>query len=387
MIIDKKLRKRGPEKNRRPDPIVSMGLLIDRNAIPIAYTIYPGNESEKIHMLPVINTARKHSMINRIINIADRGLNTSENIWHLAGKNDKDNSERDGYVYGKSVKGADKNFKNWALNKKGYKTIYLNPDKIYSEDEDQADGKVKFTYKIRNEVVKLNVHVLMEDGTEKIQSVESSQRQLVYYSEKYAMKQKHDRQVMIERAKDLIAHPKKYDRITAAGSGAYVRNIQFNKETGEVTGKNLQLDIDKIQEEEKYDGYYSIVTSEIKMPPEQIRDIYRGLIRIEHTFKITKSELDTRPIYLWTTDHIKALFTICYTALCLLKILMNLLGDKYSAETILKSLRKCTVSELTGGYWQMNYCDETLEAISKKLNLDLNTRFRTREQIRRFLKY
>ena len=350
MIIDKKLRKRGPEKNRRPDPIVSMGLLIDRNAIPIAYTIYPGNESEKIHMLPVINTARKHSMINRIINIADRGLNTSENIWHLAGKNDKDNSERDGYVYGKSVKGADKNFKNWALNKKGYKTIYLNPDKIYSEDEDQADGKVKFTYKIRNEVVKLNVHVLMEDGTEKIQSVESSQRQLVYYSEKYAMKQKHDRQVMIERAKDLIAHPKKYDRITAAGSGAYVRNIQFNKETGEVTGKNLQLDIDKIQEEEKYDGYYSIVTSEIKMPPEQIRDIYRGLIRIEHTFKITKSELDTRPIYLWTTDHIKAHFTICYTALCLLKILMNLLGDKYSAETILKSLRKCTVSELTGGY-------------------------------------
>ena len=389
-IIEKKLRKRGAEKNKRPDPIVNMGLLIDRNAVPIGYSIYPGNESEKVHMLPVINSARKHSMIGRIINVADRGLNTSENIWHLAGKNDRDHSGMDGYVYGKSVKAADKDFKSWALEKEGYHTIYLDPDKMYSDDEDVSeshDGKVKFTYKIRNEVVKLNVHVEMDDGTVKVKKVNTSQRQLVYYSEKYALKQKHDRQVMIERAKDLIAHPAKYDRVTAAGSGSYIKNIQFNKETGEVTGKNLQLDIEKILEEEKYDGYYSIVTSEMKMKPLEIRNIYRGLIRIEHTFKITKSELDARPIYLWTTEHIRAHFTVCYTALCLLKILMNMLGDSIPAENILSSLRKCTVSELVGGYWQTNYYDETLQTIAGKLDLQLNTRYRTREQLRRFLKY
>ncbi|MBR3142345.1 MAG: IS1634 family transposase [Clostridiales bacterium] len=389
-IVDRKLRKRGAEKNRRPDPIVNMGLLIDRNAVPIGYSIYPGNESEKVHMIPVIESARKHSMIERIINVADRGLNTSENVWHLAGKNDRDHSGMDGYVYGKSVKAADQKFKSWALDEKGYKTVYLDPDKMYSDDEDVSesnDGKVKFTYKIRNEVVTLNVHVEMKDGSVKIKKVNTSQRQLVYYSEKYALKQRHDREVMIERAKDLIAHPKKYDRITAAGSGAYIKNINFNQETGEITGKNLQLDIEKILEEEKYDGYYAIVTSEMNMKPEEIRDIYRGLIRIEHTFKITKSELDARPIYLWTTEHIRAHFTVCYTALCLLKILMNMLDDSIPAEQILSSLRKCTVSELVGGYWQTNYYDETLQHIASKLGLQLNTRFRTKDQLRRFLKY
>ncbi len=386
-VMEKKLRKRGPEKNRRPDPIVSMGLLIDKNAIPIGYTIYPGNESEKVHMLPVIQTARKHSMIGRIINVADRGLNTSENIWHLCGKNNREDSGMDGYVYGKSVKGANQSFKEWALDKKGYTTVYIDPDKVYSEDEDTCDDKVKFTYKIRNTIVELNIHVEMEDGTVKIKKAKTEQRQLVYYSEKYAMKQKHDRNVMIERAKDLIAHPKKYDKITAAGSGAYILNIQYDKNTGEVMGRNLELDWEKIKEEEQYDGYYAIVTSEMDMEPAEIRNIYRGLIRIEHTFKITKSELEARPVYLWTTEHIKAHFTVCYTALCLLKIMMSILGNEYSAEAILDSLRKCTVSELVDGYWQTNYYDEVLKKISELMDIEFNTRFRTRENLRRFLKY
>lgn len=389
-IIEKKLRKRGPEKNRRPDPIVSMGLLIDANSIPIGYTIYPGNESEKVHMLPVIQTARRHSMIGRIINVADRGLNTSENIWHLCGRNDREGSEMDGYVYGKSVKGADKEFKEWALDRRGYTTMYIEPDKICTDDEDvcdETDGLVRFTYKVRNTIVELNVHVEMKDGTIKKKKAKTEQRQLVYYSEKYASKQKRDRNAMIERAKDLIAHPKKYDKITAAGSGAYIRNIQFDKNTGEVMGRNLELDLEKIEEEEKYDGYYAIVTSEMGMEPAQIRNIYRGLIRIEHTFKITKSELEARPIYLWSTEHIKAHFTVCYTALCLLKILMNMLGDKYSAESILNSLRQCTVSELVDGYWQTNYYDEVLKSISELMDIEFNKRFRTRESLRRFLKY
>ena len=110
-----------------------------------------------------------------------------------------------------------------------------------------------------------------------------------YYSEKYAKKQKHDRDIMVARAQDLIAHPKKYDHITAAGSGAYVQNIAFNKTTGEIIeGRELILDTEKIAEEEKYDGYYSIVTSELKMSDHEMREIYRGLARIEETFKISK---------------------------------------------------------------------------------------------------
>ncbi len=100
---------------------------------------------------------------------------------------------------------------------------------------------------------------------------------MAYYSEKYAKKQKADREVMIQRAKDLIKHPKKYDKVTSAGSAAYVLNISFSKDTGEIVdGKALELDLEKIKEEEKYDGYYSIVTSELKMPDMEMREIYRG---------------------------------------------------------------------------------------------------------------
>lgn len=389
-ITDKKLRKRGPEKNRRPDPIVSMGLLLDSNALPVSYTLYPGNESEKIHMIPALQTARKGQMIGRIINVADRGLNTSENIWHLCGDNSKDTpTGMDGYVFGKSVRGADKKFKEWVLSG-NYETIYLDPDHMYSGDEDIDDsheGKVKFTYKVRNEVVLLNIHVDMPDGTEKIKHPKTSQRQMVYYSEKYARKQRLERQMMIDRAKDLIAHPRKYDKVTAAGSGAYIKNIHFDKNTGEVTGRNLVLDEEKIEEEAKYDGYYAIVTSEMDMSPVRMRDIYRGLIRIEHTFRITKSEMETRPVFVWTTEHIHAHFSTCYTALCLLKFLMYQLNNEYSASKILSSLKKCNVTDLDYTYWQFTYYDDILDRISKLYNLDLRTRNRTREQLRRLLKY
>ena len=392
-ITDRKLRKRGAEKNKRPDPIVNMGLLIDKKAIPIAYDIYPGNESEKVHMLPVINQARQHLMINRIINVADRGLNTSENIWHLAGNNTSSNPESmDGYVFGKSVKGADEEFKAWALDRSSFVTEYLDPDPICSEDEDHlkdssGKDKVKFEYKIRNHVAKLTVHVEMPDGTIKKKITSTDQRQLVYYSEKYAMKQKRDREVMLERARDLIRNPTKYDRVTAAGSASYIKNIKFNKETGEIVGNNLILDEEKIAEEEKYDGFYSIVTSELKLSGQEIRNIYRGLIRIEHTFRITKSEMEVRPIFVKTTDHIRAHFSTCYAALCILKILMELLDNKYSARKILNSLNECTVSEIGNSIWQFNYYDEVLNDIAAKLDLNLDHRYRTREQIRRLLQY
>ncbi len=392
-ITDRKLRKRGAEKNKRPDPIVNMGLLIDKKAIPIAYDIYPGNESEKVHMLPVINQARQHLMINRIINVADRGLNTSENIWHLAGNNTSSNPESmDGYVFGKSVKRADEEFKAWALDRSSFVTEYLDPDPICSEDEDHlkdssGKDKVKFEYKIRNHVAKLTVHVEMPDGTIKKKITSTDQRQLVYYSEKYAMKQKRDREVMLERARDLIRNPTKYDRVTAAGSASYIKNIKFNKETGEIVGNNLILDEEKIAEEEKYDGFYSIVTSELKLSGQEIRNIYRGLIRIEHTFRITKSEMEVRPIFVKTTDHIRAHFSTCYAALCILKILMELLDNKYSARKILNSLNECTVSEIGNSIWQFNYYDEVLNDIAAKLDLNLDHRYRTREQIRRLLQY
>lgn len=99
---------------------------------------------------------------------------------------------------------------------------------------------------------------------------------MVYYSQKYAEKQALERQRAIQRAEDLIRHPKKYDKVSAKGASGYVKNIAFNKETGEVIDLNLELDVEKIEEESKYDGYYSIVTSELNMSDIEIRKIYKG---------------------------------------------------------------------------------------------------------------
>lgn len=374
-----KYRKRGPEKNHRPDPIVEMGLLMDRNGIPLAFDLFPGNESEKLHMRPIINRVKSQFDSGRVIFVADRGLNTSDNIYLLNGDNKADYNPRDGYVYGQSVRGADAEFKEWVL-KGGYKTEKFT---------DENGRELTFTHKsrIHPKTIQVNVTVPGQKKKKK-KSVSIDQKQMAYYSEKYARKQKRDREVMIARAKDLIAHPKKYDKVTSAGSGAYVQNIAFDKSTGEIIeGRELVLDTEKIAEEEKYDGYYSIVTSELKMSDQEIRDTYRGLARIEETFKISKTEFESRPVFVWTNAHIEGHFATCFTALVLIRLLQTKLGSRYPIGKTIESLRKYKCTQIGSTLYQFVYHDEILEECEKVFGLELNNRYRSREQIRRLLKY
>lgn len=197
--VDAKYRKRGPEKNRRPDPIVQMGLLMDKNGIPIAYDLFPGNESEKLHMRPIINRIKSEFSDNRIIFVADRGLNTSDNIYFLNGDNKGEENLSDGYVYGQSIRGADAEFKKWVLEG-NYKVTSL---------KDDLGEKFSFIHKSRIYPKIINVNLTVPGKKKKKKkAVSIDQKQMVYYSEKYAKKQKRDRSVMIERAKDMIKHPK-----------------------------------------------------------------------------------------------------------------------------------------------------------------------------------
>ena len=378
-IVDAKYRKRGPEKNYRPDPIVEMGLLMDRNGIPLAFDLFPGNESEKVHMRPIINRIKQDFSNTRIIFVADRGLNTSDNIYYLNGDNKCDVNQRDGYVYGQSVRGADAEFRNWILAS-GYKK-----DTVKTED-----GKeIFFIHKSRIYPKELHVNVT-KPGQRKPgkKTVKVDQKQMVYYSEKYAKKQKADRKVMIERAKDLIKHPKKYDRVTSAGSAAYILNIAFDKSTGEIVdGKNLELNLTKIGEEAKYDGYYSIVTSELNMSDFEMRDVYHGLSKIEETFKISKTEFSSRPIFVRTNEHIDAHFATCFTSLVLIRLLQAKLGNRYPAGKIIESLKKYCCVPLDANNYKFTYFDEILKTCGNAFNLELDNRYRTRQQIQRILKY
>jgi transposase len=378
-IIDAKYRKRGPEKNHRPDPIVAMGLLMDKNGIPLAYDLFPGNESEKIHMRPIIKRLKNDFTDMRVIFVADRGLNTSDNIYYLNGDNKSDNNQRDGYVYGQSIRGADEEFKKWVL-RDNYHT-----DKI----KDDEGNEIKFIHKSRIYPKILHVNVTSADGKhKKKKDVPIDQKQMVYYSEKYARKQKLDREIMVLRAKDLIKHPKKYDRITSAGSASYVNNISFDKKTGEIIdGKILTLNTTKIDEESKYDGYYSIVTSELKMSDYEMRETYRGLSLIEETFKISKSDFDSRPVFVRTNEHIDAHFATCFTALVLIRILQSKLENKYPIGKILQALRKYSCVQIDANTYQFVYFDKILRACEKTFGIKLDNKYQNRLQIRRMLKY
>ena len=377
--VDAKYRKRGPEKNHRPDPIVELGLLMDRNGIPIAYDLFPGNESEKIHMRPIIKRVKNEFEDCRVIYVADRGLNTSDNIYKINGDNKGDNNERDGYVYGQSVRGADEEFKKWVLNG-GYRN-----DTIIDDDGE----KVIFRHKSRIYPKEIHVNVTLP-GKKKPskKTIKIDQKQLAYYSEKYANKQRRDREAMVARARDLIRSPKKYDRVTSKGSAAYVKNIAFDKSTGEIVeGVNLELDLEKIHEEEKYDGYYSIVTSELGMSDEEIRKVYSGLAKIEASFKVTKTCFESRPVYVRTNDHIDAHFATCFLALVLIRLLENKLEHAFPLPRILDSLKKYNCTHLDSNSWQFTYYDEILEACGKAFDIELDHKYRTQQEIQRLLHY
>lgn len=378
-VIPAKYRKRGPEKNHRPDPIVEMGLLMDKNGIPIAYDLFPGNESEKLHMRPIIKRVKNEFEDTRIIFVADRGLNTSDNIYWINGDNKGKKNNRDGYVYGQSIRGADKEFKSWVLKNDYHR------DKVIDDNGEE----IIFTHKSRIFPKKIQVNVTKPGQKKPVKKVVViDQKQMVYYSDKYAAKQKLERANMIERAKDLIKYPQKYTRVTASGSASYVCNIAFDKNTGEiVNGKCLSLNTAKILEEEKYDGYYSVVTSELNMSDFEIRKVYSGLAKIEDSFKVTKTYFESQPVFVRTNEHIDAHFATCFLALVLMRLLEMKLEHKYPTGKILDAIRNYNCTKIDVNMWQFTFNNEIINACSKLFDMNLEIKYRTQQEIQRLLKY
>ena len=376
-LIKKGYRKRGPEKNHRPDPIIEMGLLMDASGIPIAYNLFPGNESEKLSLVPEINRLKNKFNFDRTIVVADRGLNCSDNILEIAGTSLETSLKKNGYVYGQSVRGADKEFKDWVLSGN-----YIT-DKIKDND-----NEITFVHKSR--IYPKTMYVVREDkcktkgGNPVREKILVDQKQMVYYSQKYADKQKHDRNMMIEKAKDLINNPGKYTKATSYGASNYIKNLKFLKSTGEIADvTNLLIDEEKIKEEEKYDGYYSIVTSEEKLSDIEIRNIYRGLSKIEDTFKVTKSNLEARPVYVWTPEHIEAHFLTCFISLVMIRLLEEKLNKKYSPDKIIKSIKNYTSTHIEHDIYKQNNYNDIIEELSNIYGLNFNKKYRTLSEIKK----
>lgn len=172
------------------------------------------------------------------------------------------------------------------------------------------------------------------------------------------------------------------------GAAKYIKNIAFDKKTGEIytdTDHSLELDRKLIAEEEMYDGYYAIVTSEYDLTDERIIEIYRGLWKIEESFRITKSDLETRPVYLQKLEHIQAHFLICFVSLVIARLLEYRLNRKYGVTQILESLRRCECSLLEQNLYLFDYYDEILQDVGELFGIDFSKKYRTLGEIKKVI--
>ena len=382
IIKQKGIRKKGPEKNKRPDPIIEMGLLMDSSNIPLAYDLFPGNESEKNSLIPILNRTKRNFELGRTIVVADRGLNTSDNVIQIAGLTLEQSLKMNGYVYGQSVRGADEEFKNWVLKQEDY---------IIDKIKDDNGKEIIFKHKSR--IYPKKMYVIRKDKgkteneNKKRESILVDQKQMVYYSQKYADKQKRDREMIIVKAKDLISHPEKYSKATAYGVAGYVNILKFVKSTGEIAdANNLQLNLERILEEEKYDGYYSIVTSEENLSDIEIRNIYRGLSKIEETFKVTKSGLEFRPVWVSKNDHIQAHFLTCFISLVIIRLIEKQLNNKYPFNQIIESIRNYISVNVDHDIYLQSFKNDVIDEFVQIFNIDLSKKFRTLSEIKNILK-
>ncbi|MGN0357738.1 MAG: IS1634 family transposase [Blautia sp.] len=353
--------RKGVSKEHRPNPIVQMGLFMDNNAIPLTYELFAGNTNDCLTYRPNFGRIKKQFNLGRVISVADKGMTTGDNIWYAI-----NTPAHDGYVFSMSIRGAEKSMKKYVLDDDGY--VWLGKE-----------------YKRKSRKYPRTIQVTSTSGKKIKKQVD--EKQVVFWSEKYAKRAKAEREATLAKARDLAANPGSYTRATSYGAAKYVKKVDYDKDTGEILTASSILDIDEdlIREEEALDGYYMLLTSEMDTPDDKIIDMYRGLWRIEESFKITKSELEARPVYVWTREHIEAHFLTCFVALTISRILEMKLEHKYSAGRIIDSLSRAECSLLQQNYYVFDYYDEVLKDIGNVTNIDFSKRIRTLGEIKQVI--
>ena len=353
------LRKKGFGKEHTNTPIVQMGLAMDADGIPLHYKLFPGNLPDKSTFRSIIGEVRRKYDTGRIVVVGDMGIITGDNIYYLIGK-EKQDITQNGYVLSFSIRGGGEEFKKYVLDRSGYRGRDGKPV------EDDTD------FMIKSERIAREIYVTMQNGKTATKIV--YEKRIVFWGKKYADKARAEREKLIIKANALMKDPGKYKKATTYGAAKYVKNIDFDEKTGEVidTGKTLIFDEAKIRDEEKYDGYYAIVTSEKEMTDAEIIETYRGLWEIEETFKVTKSTLEARPVYLSRPDRINAHFLTCFIALVIIRLLQKQTGRQYSSENIVECLNRISCSHEQENIYLFDYRSEVSDAIGAALGIDFS---------------
>jgi len=364
------LRKKGVSKENRRSPIVQMGLAMDTDGIPVSYELFPGNESEKLHLRPMILRLKSKYELEKVIAVADSAQNTGNNIYYL-------DQGKQGYVFSQSIAGGSADFKKYVIDPEGY--------------EWHGD---KFKKKSRMERREISVDFERKDGTTYKKKLFVDQRQIVFYSEKYAVRSKAKREAVIKKAQMIIDNPSAYTKATSHGAMKYIKNIEIDKETGEFKPAKgtPYFDMEKLHEEEKYDGYYAIVTNIFdegknkgKFPDEKIIEIYRGLWRIEDSFKITKEELEARPVHLTREERIRAHFLTCYLSLVIIRLLQKEMGYRYSPALLIEAMNSISCSNEAENLFLFDCRSDITDDLGQTFGVDFTKLRMTRKEIKKNL--
>ena len=320
-------RQKGPSKENRHDPIIGQALLLDADLVPLAMQMYPGNESEKPYIRKAIDEMKRRCQVSgKTVQVADKGLNCARNIYAAVREAD------DGYIFSKSVHGKN-------LSGKEKKWLLLENDANVFTDYTDEKGRLLFRLKSCVDTFSYQFKETDPETGEEITTAFSvKEKRIVSYNPALAKKQKTEIMKMADKASAYTTY-KKMAREDLGDSVKYIKVTNKDKD-----GKKIEplvgIDQDQIDEDLKYAGYNLLVTSELDMEPLQIYNTYHGLWKIEESFRITKSFLDARPVYVQKKETIYGHFLVCYLSLFLLRVLeIKVFKNKINSYDLIRFMR------------------------------------------------
>lgn len=354
-------RRKGPSKENRNDPIVGLGLLLDANMIPIGMRVFPGNESERPILRNLITDMKQRNNIKgKTVQIADKGLNCANNIYKAL-------KQKDGYIFSKSVLTLSEKEKQWVL---------LENDWV---DISNSKGEITYSYK---ECIDTFSYSYFDENGDKV-SFNVKEKRVLTYNPSLARKKREEILKMVEKAKNLCL-----SRAKRAEFGDVAKYISFKNKNGSSDEKDViaRVNNSSVEKDLKYCGYNLIVSSEVKMEAVEIYKVYHNLWRIEESFRVMKTDLDSRPVFVQRKDTIIGHFFICYIAVLLIRILQfKVLNNKYGTPEIIKFIKDFKAVKV-GNRDYLNMCKKSdlIISLAKDLNLPLTNLMLTPSVIKCF---
>lgn len=355
-------KQKGPSKENRHAPIIGQALLLDADLVPLAMQMYPGNESEKPYIRKTIDEMKqRYNVSGKTVQVADKGLNCARNIYAAVKEAD------DGYIFSKSIRGKN-------LSEKEKKWVLLENDANVFTDYTDRKGRLLFRLKSCVDTFTYQFKETDPDtGKESVTTFSVTEKRIVSYNPALARKQKEEILKMVDKASNYTTY-KKMAREDLGDSAKYIKVTSKDK-NGKKINPLIEIDHEKIEEDLKYAGYNLLITSELDTDPLQIYRTYHGLWKIEESFRITKSFLDARPVYVQKKETIYGHFLICYLSLFLLRVLeIKVFKNKINSYDLIHFMRDFRVVNTGDGSYinisRDQAVNEKIKEVTGLSNLD-----------------